>query len=146
MDEAFQAILDSLPPKPPRSKLEPYAELIQELRKRGRSYREIAGILTNRCGVSVGTHTVFNFVRVRTQAPKKAKPPRAGAERSSQTPAASAPVETANTSPAARDEEVWRRIEALKKRSPQRDNAEKKVFVYDENEPLRLISDPKSKK
>src|ERR1700684_1150389 len=139
MDNAFQAILDSLPPKPPRSKLEPYAELIQELRKRGRSYREIAGILTNRCGVSAGTHTVFNFVRVRAQAPKKAKPPRAGAERSSQTPASSAPVETANTSPAARDEEVWQRIQALKQRNPQRNEVEKKVFVFDETKPLQLI-------
>jgi hypothetical protein len=40
----MQAILDRLPPKPPRSKLEPHAELIQELRRRGRSYREISGI------------------------------------------------------------------------------------------------------
>ena len=45
-NDDLQAILDRLPPKPPRSKLEPYAELIQELRKRGRSYRDIAGILT----------------------------------------------------------------------------------------------------
>jgi len=57
---------DRLPPKPPRSKLEPYAELIQELRRRGRSYREIAGILTDCCGVSAGAHTVYNFVRTRT--------------------------------------------------------------------------------
>jgi hypothetical protein len=36
----IQTILDRLPAKPSRSKLEPYAELIQELRKRGRNYRE----------------------------------------------------------------------------------------------------------
>ena len=71
MDETFQAILDSLPPKPARSKLEPYAELIHELRRRGRSYHEIAGILADRCGVPVGVHTVYNFVRVRTAAAKK---------------------------------------------------------------------------
>ena len=65
-NDDIQAILDRLPPKPPRSKLEPYAELIQELRKRGRSYREIASILTACCGVSAGTHTVYNFVRMRT--------------------------------------------------------------------------------
>lgn len=64
-NDDIQAILDKLPPKPPRSKLEPYAELIQELRKRGRSYREIAGILTACCGLSTGTHTVYNFVRMR---------------------------------------------------------------------------------
>ena len=62
----MQAILDRLPPKPPRSKLEPHAELIQELRRRGRSYREISGILTDCCGVSAGAHTVYNFGRTRT--------------------------------------------------------------------------------
>src|ERR1700677_2096124 len=114
MDNAFQAILDSLPPKPPRSKLEPYAELIHELRKRGRSYREIAGILATRCGVSAGTHTVYNFVRVRAPAQKKAKAARAVAERSRQTPAAAVPVETATAPPTNQDEEVWRRIQAVK--------------------------------
>jgi hypothetical protein len=64
-NDDIQAILDRLPPKPPRSKLEPYAELIQELRKRGRSYRDIAGILAACCGVSAGAHTVYNFVRTR---------------------------------------------------------------------------------
>jgi IS30 family transposase len=138
MDNAFQAILDSLPPKPPRSKLEPYAELIHELRKRGRSYREIAGILATRCGVSAGTHTVYNFVRVRAQAQKKAKAARAGAERSSQTPAA-VPVETATTPAANQDAEVWQRIQALKQRTPPRNEAEKKVFVFDETKPLQRI-------
>src|SRR5580698_8555810 len=65
VNDDIQTILDKLPPKPPRSKLEPYAELIQELRKRGRSYREIAGILSACCGVSTGIHTVYNFVRMR---------------------------------------------------------------------------------
>jgi len=65
MDAKFQAILDSLPPKQPRSKLEPYADLIRELRKRERSYREIAGLLKERCGVNVGIHTLYSFVRTR---------------------------------------------------------------------------------
>jgi IS30 family transposase len=66
MDEKFEAILDSLPPKPPRSKLEPYAELIRELRKRSRSYRDIASILKDRCDLSVGVHTLYAFVRTRS--------------------------------------------------------------------------------
>src|SRR6516162_4929908 len=45
MDRKFEDILDTLPEKPPRSRLEPYRELIGELRKRGRTYRDIAGIL-----------------------------------------------------------------------------------------------------
>ena len=82
MNETFQAILDSLPPKEPRSKLEPYAELTQELRKRGRSYREIVSILAERCGVRLGTHTVYNSVRVR--ASKKGKSGGGGNGRSGQ--------------------------------------------------------------
>jgi len=65
MDAKFQAILDGLPPKPPRSKLDPYAELIRELRKRERSYREIAALLKERCGLNVGIHTLYSFVRNR---------------------------------------------------------------------------------
>ena len=65
MDAKFQAILDSLPPKAPRSKLEPFTELIAELRKRERSYRQIADLLKERCGLSVGVHTLYSFVRTR---------------------------------------------------------------------------------
>jgi hypothetical protein len=65
-NDDLQVILDRLPPKPPRSKLEPYSELIQELRQRGRSYRDISGILATCCGVTAAAHTVYNFVRNRT--------------------------------------------------------------------------------
>ena len=65
MDAKFQAILDSLPPKLPRSKLDPDAELIREFRKRDRSYREITGLLNKRCGLNVGVHTLYSFVRTR---------------------------------------------------------------------------------
>jgi hypothetical protein len=83
MNETLKAILDSLPPKQPRSKLEPYTELIQELRNRGRSYREIAVILAERCGVRVGIHTVYNFARVRAATAKGARSMKAATERSS---------------------------------------------------------------
>lgn len=36
------AELSDLPPKPPRSKLEPHRELIRELRRKGRTYREVS--------------------------------------------------------------------------------------------------------
>jgi IS30 family transposase len=143
MNETFQAILDSLPSKEPRSKLEPYAELIQELRKRGRSYREIASILAERCGVRVGTHTVYNFVRVR--ASKKGKSGGGGTGRSGQTRAT--PVSDTTVAPALdSNDEVWQRIQALKQRTTPDTGAEKKVFQFDGNEPLQLISDPKQKK
>ena len=131
MDETFQAILDSLPPKPTRSKLEPFTELIQELRKRGRSYREIAGILGDRCGVRVGTHTLYNFVRVRTataKSSKKAEKPTPVAESGAPNTAAAS-----NT----RNSDVWQRIQELKQRpAPARAPGAEKVFHYNENEPL----------
>ena len=42
MEPTNQIILESLPPKSPRSKLEPHRELIRELRRKGRTYREVA--------------------------------------------------------------------------------------------------------
>ena len=45
MDDNFQDIVDNLPEKPSRSRLEPHGRLVEELLRRGRTYREIAGIL-----------------------------------------------------------------------------------------------------
>src|SRR4051794_17689749 len=117
MDATFQAILDTLPPKPARSRLEPYAELIHELRRRGRSYREITAILADRCDVRVGVHTLYNFVRVRTKPPKKTNRSAKAA------PPGPAPAVTSIPDAAtSRDgddgaADVWQRIQALKDRS-----------------------------
>jgi hypothetical protein len=136
MDERFQAILDSLPPKPARSKLEPYAELIHELRRRGRSYREIADILADRCGVRVGVHTLYNFVRVRTVASKKSTSKPAKATAAGAVPQPVAAVTTAST-----DADVRQRIQALKERpATARAKSAGKVFHYDENVPLTVKS------
>jgi hypothetical protein len=61
MDDKFQDILDSLPEKPPRSRLEPCNELIGELRRRGRTYREIRDILAEKCGTQVSVSTLPRF-------------------------------------------------------------------------------------
>src|ERR1700680_1574165 len=63
MKKDLQALLDSLPPRRRRSKLEPYAALIRALRARGRSYREIVTILRDCCGLRVAMHTVYHFVK-----------------------------------------------------------------------------------
>jgi hypothetical protein len=73
VDAKFEAILNSLPSKDPRSRLEPYSELITEMRKRGCTYREIVQVLKKTCGLKVGTSTVNDFVlacaRSRTKPP-----------------------------------------------------------------------------
>src|SRR5437762_2358710 len=73
MDDRFQDILDGIPEKPPRSSLEPYRDLINELRRRGRTYREIAHILAEKCQLRVAASTVNRFVSKRKVA--RAKPP-----------------------------------------------------------------------
>ena len=71
MDAKFEAILNSLPTKEPRSRLEPYGELITEMRKRGRTYREIAQVLKKACGLKIGASTVNDFVLARSKSKAK---------------------------------------------------------------------------
>jgi hypothetical protein len=67
MDAKFREILDALPDKPPRSRLEPYREFIEELRRRGRTYVDIASILAEKCQVQVTASGAHDFVRTRSQ-------------------------------------------------------------------------------
>ena len=48
MDDKVNEILDRLPAKPPRSRLDPHAALIEEMRRRGRTFAEIARVLAGR--------------------------------------------------------------------------------------------------
>jgi hypothetical protein len=143
MENAFQAILDSLPPRCRRSKLEPYAALIRALRARSRSYREIVTILRDRCGLRVAIHTVYHFVRAQEQK-KGAKGRR---RRQPAEPMRRASGAGASPSPLSPDgsEDVWTRIAAIKQRAPA-SATEPKAFAYDENEPLQLIADVKPRR
>ena len=49
--------IDNLPDKPPRSKLEPHRDLIRELRRKGRTYREVARLFNDRLGLYVAPST-----------------------------------------------------------------------------------------
>lgn len=138
MEERFQAILDSLPPKQPRSRLEPYWELIREMRRRGRTYREIAEVLATKCDVVVAASTIYDFMQVRArQRQRKSQvelPPLSEGEAE-----ATAPAATASTPIARSDDDVRARIEALKRKPPP--EKPKRVFEYDENAPLRRVRD-----
>ena len=59
------ADFSDLPPKPPRSKLEPHRELIRELRRKGRTYREVSRLFAERLGMQVAPSTLHSFVKVR---------------------------------------------------------------------------------
>jgi hypothetical protein len=65
--------IDNLPDKPPRSKLEPHRELIRELRRKGRTYREVAQLFHERLGLYVAPSTLHSFVKVRAKHRRRAQ-------------------------------------------------------------------------
>ena len=147
MDDKFQDILDGMPEKPPRSSLEPYRELINELRRRGRTYREIAHILAEKCQLRAAASTVNRFVRKRKVA--RAKPPARLTPKSAKTVSVTTRVATERIASSNVQEEslphddVQQRIAALKlKPAPTRSSPD--LFRYDPNEPLHLP--PKDRK
>jgi MinD-like ATPase involved in chromosome partitioning or flagellar assembly len=139
-DEAAPAILAELPPPQRGSRLDPHLALIRALRRRGHSYRDILHVLQTRCGVRVGLHTLFHFVRTRVA--------RSGPRRAPRRPVADLPIvppvrATAIASSTNDDAEVQARIAALKRRITPA--ARTKEFQYDEHEPLQLTTDRSSK-
>lgn len=136
MDEKFQIILSSLPKKPPRSRLEPYRELIDELRERGRTYQEIAQILTEKCQVATSRSAVNDFVRVRRRR-KSSKQQTARPQESSNARSTGADTPPALAAHGPSDEEVRKRIEEMKRRPPP-PREPPKEFHYNPDEPLHL--------
>jgi len=154
MDPKFQAILRTLPAKTPRSHLEPYRELILEMRKRGRSYREIAQVLKKSCGIETGASTVNDFVLAMTKSTAKRTsstvPKLSVAEKEGQAFMGLSSTyknckdteDTVSTSKAS--EGIQRTIKALKNQLPKTHN-KKVLFEYNPDEPLWLQRNQKSK-
>ena len=130
MDQHLQAILDSLPPKPMAAPLEPYRELICEMRRRRWTYREIALVLAEQCQVQAELGAIVEIVRplrkriVRMVAPLPG--PRQEAIEVADSDRQSGPAGAG----------LPRRVERPGVKLP----AVEPVFEYDENEPLRMIS------
>ena len=143
MDAKFEAILNSLRSKEPRSRLEPYSELITEMRKRGHSYREIAQVLAETCGLQVGTSTVNDFVlsrkrsksrsSVAANAARTVSKKRAGVASKKQR---AGDAEQRGT-PLKGQEGILRKFQELKNRTA-KTTAKKPLFAYNPDEPLRL--------
>jgi hypothetical protein len=136
MDEKHRSILEGLPNKSPRSRLEPYQELIIELRQRGRTYREIERIPVDQCQVRVSRSTINDLVRVHLRKEKKSpKCPRLSVISTDRVKKAN----RANPEDVTSDE-VYRRIAELKQR-PVATQTIPKLFHYDPDEPLHLIQE-----
>jgi hypothetical protein len=106
--------------KPFQSKLVPFTDLIRDLRRRRKSYREIARILCDEHGIVADRTTIWSFVKVRS----KSRRVFTMAEES-------VPLRAATSSPDP--------IAALKAKPPPA--APKPIFTYDENKPLTLKTD-----
>ena len=142
MDDLVQEILDSLPQRPSRSRLAPYRELIHELRRRRRTYREIAELLAERCQCKVSISTLHDFVRVRSRA-KREQPQQARSSSIDST--RETPQNATHTRPSTNSDEetvishrnVYQKVADLKQRSTP---VEKRpsAFHYDPDEPLHL--------
>ena len=144
MNEELQSILDQMPAGPPRSKLEPYRDLIRNLRQKRKTYREIAAFLHQHCNVGVHYSTIYDFVHAPSRNPKQV-------QIQAETPRPLQPVLPAENimtiggvpgyTPA---QDLHARIAAIKSRKSTTQTP-KPVFHYEEGEPLRLISDTKTK-
>ena len=113
--------IDNLPEKPPRSKLEPHRELIRELRRKGRTYREVAHLFEERLGLYVAPSTLHSFVKVRAKHRKR-------------TQFELPPIQLATA-----DSPVLDRVSAFKAKPVVR-TAKPTRFVFRENEPLTLTN------
>jgi hypothetical protein len=130
MDPKIRQLLNQLPPKPSRSKLEPHLELIRELRQRRLTWGEIAQFLANNLNLTVAPSTIYAFMHARSRRHRQSAP----------------------TVPPAHDRtvsalpnEVVVRMQAIKNRAaPARQSQpDKPRFEYVEGQPLTLIPDRK---
>jgi hypothetical protein len=146
MDE-FQEILNSLSEKSAHSQLDPYQDLIKELLRRGRTYREIAQILFQKCGVHISFSTIHYFVHARSRSkPRPAKShPRNKEKEMVDTTAGNEQTEIAiprKEIPA--NTEIYQRIAKLKQRAALA-NKSSELFQYNPDEPLHIIPKARNK-
>ena len=140
-DAAYKIILDSFPTKLSRSRLEPYADLILELHRRRRSYREIVRILAEHCDIRASRSTLNDFVRARIKRMRHMQ--KRGLHKPGEPiPGSASWIKISPTESRTANEEIKKRIAALKHRKAAIEaNAQR--FIYNPDEPLN-IPPPKS--
>jgi len=137
--DKFKAIIQALPPKPDRSKLEPYAKLILALHRRGRSYREIVRILSESCNLEASRSTVNDFVRARLKRSPKPQKKQKIAEPALSNRSGLMPKMKPEIKSHVTEDEIQRRISDLKKRQAKNETPSQ-LFEYDPDQPLQLPS------
>ncbi len=125
MDPTLLSLLETIPQKPPCSKLETHRELIRQLRRKGCTYRDIVRVLRERIGLHVAVSTIHSFVKVRAKHRKHLQ---------YELP----PLEPESTRSRVSPDDVASRIAALKAK-PVEPKAKPKHFHFEESEPLKLV-------
>jgi hypothetical protein len=148
MEDKFSEILDGVPKTWQRSCLAPYGELIDELRRRGLPYREIARLLAEKCQINVVWTTIIRFVHLRSKTRKTATVhdgewcDKAVWTNPNDRGKLTRKLPSAQQCPS--DDDVRQRIAALKAR-PAQPKTHADVFHYDPDEPLHLPQKPTTK-
>jgi hypothetical protein len=138
IDHGISRLLDDIPEKPPRSKLELHADVIATLRRKRRTYREIAEFFREHLAITVAPSTIHDFVRVRRRRGKRGIV-FSGEQSSTEANDVSSPPVPGLS---ATEDDVQRRIAALKRRTPA--EQPQPLFTYKEEEPLKLQRRPAS--
>lgn len=98
--------------------------------------------MRERCGVTAGVNSVYNFVRVREKAVRGKRPKQHNSGRPTETGASTGLPERAHSQPRTpTGNDTWKNIEKLKQGQSAPHTGEK-VFVYNEDEPLKLVRGP----
>jgi IS30 family transposase len=147
MDGRLRTILEQLPPDPPRSKLEPYADLIRDLRRRRKTYRAIAAFLAEHCNLQVQHSTIYDFVRVRkrdrtpSQSQSQLNPPMQPVHVPSDSDERTTIENSRPASPQPQPQrDIYAHFQELKRRNSAPPPPQPKPrFHYEEGEPLELI-------
>jgi hypothetical protein len=136
VEDKFQGILSKVTEKSGRSRLEPYGELIDELRGRGLTYRDISDILADELQFHIPKSTVNDFVRERSR--RRRNTARRVSRRVTMPPPIVPKPATLYAGQRPSEDEVKQKIAAMKAREPATASSDKD-FYFDPSEPLLLI-------
>jgi hypothetical protein len=121
--------------------LQPYAELLDELRGRNWTYRGIAQVLAEKCNLKISPSNIHHFVKLRQGQTENPEQANTATKHLRIEPNAHFADQNMPKHPTGlkkqQDDGIRQRVNALKRRSSGIDQ-EPKAFEFDPSEPLRL--------
>jgi len=136
MEDKFHDVLSSVDAKQGRSRLEPYREFVEELRRQGFTCRDITALLAEKCQFKTSKSAVSRLVRARARRRRNA------ARQISRHVAIPPPIVAKraglHSGHGPSENEIQQRIAAMKARKPATVSSDND-FYFDPTEPLRLV-------